>query len=57
MSYKVKWLIKDYLEKEERSQAWLARKSGISEEHISRLLNDKHEPREDTVEKILVVIK
>lgn len=57
MSYKVKWLIKDYLEKEERSQAWLARKSGVSEEHISRLLNDKHEPREDTVEKILVVIK
>jgi len=53
----IKNKIKEWIASEERSQAYLARKIGMSEEHISRLLNGKHKPHKTTVEKILEVIK
>ena len=52
----IKNKIRAWIASEERSQAYLARKVGMSEEHISRLLNGKHKPHKATVEKILEVI-
>ena len=50
--------INEWLNINERSQAYLARKSGVTPEHICRILKGKTERvREETIEKILVVIK
>ena len=48
---------RDWLLQEERSQAYLARKAEVSPEQLNRILHDKHEPTERTVNKILSVIK
>ena len=59
MSFKenIKNRIEDWLREEERSQAYLARKAEVSPEQLNRILHDKHEPTERTVNKILSVIK
>ena len=46
-----------YIFNTERSQAYLARKAEVSPEQLNRILHDKHEPTERTVNKILSVIK
>ena len=53
----IKNIIQDWLLQEERSQAYLARKAEVSPEQLNRILHDKHEPTERTVNKILSVIK
>ena len=53
----IKNIIQDWLLQEERSQAYLARKAEVSPERLNRILHDKHEPTERTVNKILSVIK
>ena len=53
----IKNIIQDWLLQEERSQAYLARKADVSPEQLNRILHDKHEPTERTVNKILSVIK
>ena len=53
----VKNMIQEWLVQEERSQAYLARKAEVSPEQLNRILHDKHEPTERTVNKILSVIK
>ena len=57
MRTELKWTIVEWLEKEERSQAYLARKANMSEEHLSRIMNGHCEPKESTEEKIMSVIK
>jgi transcriptional regulator with XRE-family HTH domain len=52
----IKNKIREWIASEERSQAYLARKIGMSEEHISRLLNGRHKPNKSTVDKILELI-
>jgi predicted transcriptional regulator len=49
--------IKEWLIKNERSQAWLARHSGVSPENLNRILQGHIEPRWGTIEKIFTVIK
>mgnify|MGYP003153288262 CR=1 FL=1 len=58
MSFKenIKNRIEDWLREEERSQAYLARKAEVSPEQLNRILHDKHEPTERTVNKLLSVI-
>ena len=53
----VKNMILEWLVQEERSQAYLARKAEVSPEQLNRILHDKHEPTERTVNKLLSVIK
>ncbi len=53
----VKNMIQEWLVQEERSQAYLARKAEVSPEQLNRILHDKHEPTERTVNKLLSVIK
>ena len=53
----IKNIIQDWLLQEDRSQAYLARKAEVSPEQLNRILHDKHEPTERTVNKILSVIK
>ena len=57
MRTELKWIIVEWLEKEERSQAYLARKANMSEEHLSRIMNGHCEPKESTEEKLMSVIK
>ena len=58
MSFKrdIKNIIQEWLREEERSQAYLARKAEVSPEQLNRILHDKHEPTERTVNKLLSVI-
>ena len=53
----VKNMIQEWLVQEERSQSYLARKAEVSPEQLNRILHDKHEPTERTVNKLLSVIK
>ena len=53
----VKNMIQEWLVQEARSQAYLARKAEVSPEQLNRILHDKHEPTERTVNKLLSVIK
>ena len=59
MSFKedIKNRIEEWLAQEERSQAYLARKAEVSPEQLNRILHDKHEPTERTINKLLSVIK
>ncbi len=52
----IKIRIQEWLLQEERSQAYLARKAEVSPEQLNRILHDKHEPTERTVNKLLSVI-
>lgn len=49
--------IKIWLDNNERSQAWLARKSGVSPETLNRILQGHREPKISTLEKITTIIK
>ena len=49
--------IKEWLEENERSQAWLARQSDISPENLNRIIKGHIEPKFSTMEKIYEVIK
>ena len=52
----IKKKIQEWLLEEERSQAYLARKAEVSPEQLNRILHDRHEPTERTVNKLLSVI-
>ena len=52
----IKNKIEDWLAQEERSQAYLARKAKISPEQLNRILHNRHEPTDRTVNKLLSVI-
>ena len=45
----------DWLEKNERSQRWLARHIERSPEHVGRLLMGQHKPHDSTIRKIYEV--
>ena len=44
--------VKEWLEREERDQAYLARHAEISEAHISNLMTGKAQPSLDTLRKL-----
>ena len=42
----------DYLEAEDRSQAWLARKAGMDQHYLSAILNDLRQPGTKVLRKL-----
>ena len=43
--------VRDWMEREERDQAYLARKSGLSVSHMSNIMTGKHEPSLETLRR------
>lgn len=48
----VQEIIADWLDREQRSQSYLARRAGISEWTVSRLMKQHHEPTHVTLRKL-----
>ena len=42
----------DYLDREDRSQAWLARKAGMDGHYLSAILNDLRRPGKKVLRKL-----